>query len=131
MPKRKPAVSITNYGRYTTWNKTSRELPKLIEYTQIIDAVDGNEFGIVIEVKNLKGKILEFVIKHPPIKNELGNLLPQFKGQLHVRSHNTQFFVGDGIWLPVADKIGEWEVLVYLNGKLCVSKKFNIIAANT
>ncbi len=127
MPRRKPFIKIFNFGRYTTWNKTSRELPKILEYTQTIEAINGNEFGIIIDVKDAKSKVLDFVIKHPPIKDDNGNLLPQFKGHLFVKTHNTQFFVGDGIWLPVEDKVGAWEVLVYMDGKLEVSKKFEIV----
>lgn len=130
MPRRKPNIEIANYGKYTAWNKTSREMPKLLKYTTTIEAVEGNEFGIIINVDNLKGEILEFIIKHPPIKNEQGNLLPQFKGNLYVNSNHTQFFIGDGIWLPVDDKIGVWEVLILYNNKQVVSKAFNIVPAN-
>jgi len=131
MPRRKPNIEIANYGRYTAWNKTSREMPKLLKYTSTIEAVDGNEFGVIINVDNLKGEILGFIIKHPPIRNKNGNLLPQFKGELHVNSNHTQFFVGDGIWLPIEDKIGEWEVIILHKNKQVVSKKFNIVDVNT
>lgn len=127
MPKKKPEITIANYGQYTTWNKKSREMPKLIKYTDTIEAFEGNEFGIIINVDYCKGKVLDFTIKHPPIVNEEGNLMPQFKGELYVNSIHTQFFVGDGIWLPIHDKIGEWEVIIYLDGKKAVSKKFNIV----
>lgn len=129
MPRRKPLITMANYGRYTTWNKTSRELPKILEYTNTVEAIEGCEFGVIVDVKDAKGKVLDFMIKHPPIKNEKGNLLPQFKGQLHVKSHNTQFFVGDGLWLPLEDKIGTWEVIISMGDKQWVSKQFNVIAA--
>jgi len=131
MPRRKPQISIANYGQYTAWNKTSREMPKLIKYTTTIEAVEGNEFGIIINVDFLKGEILNFIIKHPPIKDGKGNFLPQFKGELHVNSVHTQFFIGDGIWLPVEDKIGDWEVIILHNNKKVVSKSFKISACNT
>ena len=127
MPNRKPEITIANYGRYTTWNKKSREMPKLLQYTNTIEAIEGHEFGIIINVDNAKGEVLEFIIKHPPIKNDKGYLLPQFKGKLYVNTIHTQFFVGDGIWLPVNDKIGEWEILIYLKERIIVSKKFRII----
>lgn len=128
MPRRKPNISIANYGRYSTWDKKSRDLPKLLKYTSEIEAVEGNEFGIIIDVDNMKGKVLNFIIKHPPILNSDGNLLPYFKGVLHVNTNHARFFVGDGIWLPVDDKIGEWEVVILFEGIIKVSKKFNIVA---
>lgn len=127
MPRRKPNIEIANYGRYTTWNKKSRELPKLIKYTTTIPAVDGYEFGITINVDNLKGKVLDFIIKHPELKREDGSLMPQFKGELYVNTNHTQFFVGDGIWLPIDDKIGEWEIVIMYQRKVAVSKKFEIV----
>lgn len=127
MPKQKPNITIEKFGRFTTWDKTSREMPRLIKYTTEIEAVDGNEFGIVINVDYLKGEVLEFTIKHPPIKDEKGNLLPQFKGELHVNSKHTQFFVGDGIWLPVEDKIGAWEITIFYKNEKVANKKFDVI----
>lgn len=127
MPKRKIKISIANYGEYTTWNKKSRQMPKLLRYTDTIEAIEGNEFGIIINVDHAKGKVLEFIIKHPPLLNPQGNRIPQFKGELYVNSIHTQFFVGDGIWLPLEDKIGEWEVIILLDNKEMVSKKFMII----
>jgi hypothetical protein len=129
MSKRKINISIANYGRYTTWNKKSKKLPKLLHYTDTIEAIDGNEFGIIINVDNAKGQVLEFIIKHPPLLNPKGNLLPQFKGELYVNTIHTQFFVGDGIWLPLEDKIGEWKIIILLDNKEIVSKKFMIIPA--
>jgi len=129
MPKKKPQVTLANYGRYTTWNKKSREMPKLLEYTDVIHAIEGYEFGIIIEVDFAKGKILEFTINHPPIKDEKGKLLPQFNGELYVNSIHTKFFVGDGIWLPVEDKVGIWEIVIMLDHKKVMSKKFNVVAA--
>lgn len=131
MPRRIPKISIANYGRYSTWDKRSRELPKLIKYTSTIEAVDGNEFGIIIDVDNLKGKVLNFIIKHPPILDDDGNLLPYFKGDLHVKTNHTQFFVGDGIWLPIENKLGEWEVVILYEKKEVVSQKFMIVAPKT
>lgn len=130
MPRRKPEISIANYGWYSKWDKRSRNLPKLIKYTTTIEAVDGNEFGIVLNVDNLKGKVLDFIIKHPPLLDDDGNLLPFFKGKLYVKTNHTQFFVGDGIWLPIDDKIGEWEVVILYDNKVAVSKKFNIVEAS-
>ncbi len=127
MPRRIPKISIANYGRYTAWDRTSNKIPKLIKYTNTIEAIEGNEFGIIINVDNLKGGVLDFIIKHPPILNTKGNLMPQFKGELFVHSNHTQFFVGDGIWLPVEDKVGEWEVIILYEGKEKVSMKFQVL----
>lgn len=127
MPRRIPKITIANFGKYTTWDRTSNKLPKLLKYTTTVEAVVGNEFGIIIDVDNYKGKVLEFIIKHPPILNTKGNLMPQFKGELFVHSNHTQFFVGDGIWLPINDKVGEWEVIILYEGKKHVSKKFQIV----
>ncbi len=131
MPRRRPRVSIANYGQYTPWDKNSRKLPKLLKYTDTIEAIDGNEFGVIIDVDDAKGKVLQFSIKHPPLRDDEGNLLPDFRGELFVNTHHMQFFVGDGIWLPVEDKIGLWEVLIWLDDQLVVHKKFSMVAAGS
>lgn len=122
--KRKPKFSEESYGRYTHWEKGSRELPKILEFTNKIIAEEGNEFGIILNVENGKGALVDFCIKHPPIKDEKGKLMPDFTGQLHIPANTYQIFVGDSVWAPIDDKIGEWRVIISFEGKTIADRKF-------
>ena len=72
MSKRKPEFRIYSYGEYTPWNRESRDIPKILDFSTEIDAAIGTEFGYVLQIKNGKGEKLEFKIDHPPFKNENG-----------------------------------------------------------
>ena len=52
--KKKYWAEIGSYGLYTKWDKEGRELPKIVEFTNIIKADEGNELGMIL--KYLKGK---------------------------------------------------------------------------
>ena len=54
--KKKFEVVIESYGLYTQWRSSSRELPKIIEFTNIIRAYAGNEFGMILRIKKGKTK---------------------------------------------------------------------------
>ena len=126
MPK-KPEFIIDSYGRYTTWNKTSRELPKILEFTDTIKAIEGNEFGITLKVSNGKGIILRFVIEHPPIKDEKDQYLPNFTGEIYVKRNNFECFVGDGIWPPEDEKKGSWKITIKHEKKIIAQKVFKVV----
>ncbi|MCG8698270.1 MAG: DUF3859 domain-containing protein [Bacteroidales bacterium] len=127
MPKKKPKFIIDSYGRFSTWNKKSRELPKILEFTDTIEAIEGNEFGIRLKVIGAKGIKLTFCINHPPIRDEKGHILPDFTGELYVNSNNFECFVGDGIWLPVNEKKGNWTVTIRHEKEIIASKIFKVV----
>ncbi len=126
MGKRKPIIKIDSFGKYSKWDRSSKELPHIEEFTEEIPAIDGNEFGMVLHISGGRGVKLDFCIKHPPFKDKNGNVEPDFIGEYHVNSNDYRFYIGDCIWLPVEDKVGIWHILVELDGKTIAEKKFNI-----
>jgi len=56
--------------------------------------------------------------------------LPPFTGDVYVRSNEWQFFLGDTVWEPVADKCGTWRLIVELEGEIMADKSFQIVLEN-
>lgn len=127
MPKKKPKIKLESFGRYSKWEKDSRQLPKILEFTNTIEAVEGNEFGLILKIERGKGIKLHYIIKHPPFRNEKGKPEPDFTGEYFVNSNQHEFYIGDCIWLPVKDKVGIWEIIVYHEGRIIASQVFKII----
>lgn len=127
MAKKKIDIKIKSYGIYSQWDRSSKELPKLRKVTTDIPAELDVEFGYILHIKGGKGTLLEFIIKHPPfIDLKTGNIAPNFEGEHYVNSNDWTFFLGDTIWEPVEDKIGMWEVIVFMDGKEVANKKFAV-----
>jgi hypothetical protein len=125
--KKKPKIKLESFGRYSKWDKGSRQLPKILEFTHTIEAIEGNEFGLVLKIEGGKGIKLNYIIKHPPFKNESNEVEPNFVGEYYITSNHHNFFIGDCIWLPVEDKVGTWEITVYHEGKIIASQVFQIV----
>mgnify|MGYP001110013901 CR=1 FL=1 len=127
MAKRKPEFELYSYGIYSQWERESKEIPKLMEITTIIPAQIDIEFGYVLKIKRGKGIKLHFTIEHPPFEDENGKLMPPFTGEHFVNSNDWQFFLGDTIWEPMHNKLGEWRLITEYNGQVVASKTLNII----
>ncbi len=125
--KKQPKITIESFGRYTTWDRSSKELPRILEFTNTIQCKEGNEFGMILQISGGKGCEFEYCIKHPPFKDETGGIFPDITGSYFVNSNDHKFFIGDCIWLPVEDKKGVWEVEVTYEGELIAHKKFEMI----
>lgn len=117
-----PKTEIVSYGRYTKWDRERRELPELVDLTTEVKAEIGVEFGMIIEIFQAKGRFLDFVIDHPPFKDQNGNVEPQFEGSYQIRNNPYAFFLGDTIWEPIEDKRGPWVLSVFMDGKELASK---------
>ena len=127
MGKRKVDIELYSFGEYSKWDRNSKELPNLVDVTETIKAEIGTEFGYVLKIKRGKGKKLEFRIIHPPFKDDHGNLMPDFTGEYYINSNDYSFFLGDCIWEPLDDKLGEWRLITYLDGKLIADKTLKLI----
>ncbi|MGL5771248.1 MAG: DUF3859 domain-containing protein [Bacteroidales bacterium] len=128
MAKKKIEFKIQNYGIYTQWERGSKDLPKIKKITTVIPAILDIEFGLVLQIKGGKGICLDFEIIHPSfIDLKTGAIAPSFIGQHFVNSNDWRFFIGDTLWEPIEDKIGEWEIIVWHDGKEIARKKFQII----
>ena len=66
MGKRRPEFRMYSYGKYSKWDRESREIPKLLDFTTEIEAETGTEFGYVLHIKTAKAKPsnLRSIIRH-------------------------------------------------------------------
>ncbi|MGB7345993.1 MAG: DUF3859 domain-containing protein [Pirellulaceae bacterium] len=126
MAKRKPEVRMRSYGIYTKWDSKSKELPDLTEVTTDIPARVDIEFGFVVNIKNAKNTELFFCIDHPGIRDAQGGRREPFDGSVFVKTNDWHFFLGDTIWEPIADKLGDWHLSLELDGKIMAEKTFVI-----
>ncbi|MGL1958463.1 MAG: DUF3859 domain-containing protein [Colwellia sp.] len=126
MAKQKPIYSITTYGIYKHWDEHSKELPKIIEFTQKVNAKENIEFGFTLNVKKAKGKKLTYTIYHPNIPDDQGLVMPPFSGDIYVENNNWDFYLGDCIWPPIDNKLGVWRMTIDLNGQVIAEKSFEV-----
>lgn len=127
MKRKSPIFKINSFGEYSSWDRESKTIPKILDFTTEIKAEIGTEFGYVINIKKGKGETLTFKIDHPPFRNENGDLMPPFTGQQFIRTNDFEFYLGDCIWEPLDDKHGKWELTTWHEGKLVAQKTFNVI----
>lgn len=113
-----------SYGEYAEWDRQSKSIPKILEITTEIKAEIGTEFGYVLHIKQAKGETLNFRIDHPPFKDSDGNITPPFTGEQFIRTNDFEFFLGDCVWEPLEDKLGEWKLTTWHNGKVVAEKSF-------
>ena len=128
MPQKKPEFKVISYGRYSKWERGSKKLPTVLEFTNTIKAYEGNEFGMILRIIRGKGTKLTYCIKYPSFLNRDGIKAPDYIGEYFVNSNDFQFYIGDCIWLPIEDKIGTWEVIVFHEVKTVASKSFLILS---
>ncbi len=126
MAKRRPTFKIYSYGEYSKWDRESREIPKILDFTTEIEASIGTEFGYVLHIKNGKGESVQFRIDHPPFLDEKGQVTPPFTGEQFIRTNDFEFYLGDCIWEPLEDKKGKWELTSWYQGKIVANKIFNL-----
>jgi len=126
MAKRRPTFKMYSYGEYSKWNRDSKEIPKILNFSTEIEAEIGTEFGYVLHVKQAKGEILTFKIDHPSFEDDEGKLRPPFTGEQFIRTNDFEFYLGDCIWEPLENKLGTWQLTTYYKGKVVANKVFNL-----
>lgn len=119
-------MRIRSWGIYTAWDKASKQLPKLLEITTEIPAEIDIEFGLIVNVKRARNMQVHYSIDHPGILDANGERRPPFDGSVYVRTNDWDFFLGDSIWEPLHDKVGQWNLSVSLEDTIDVTKAFNI-----
>lgn len=122
MAKKKMLWELYSYGEYSSWERTSKELPRLLKITDKVQIRPDVEFGYVLKIKGAKGKQVEFRIEHPPFKNHNGETEPPFEGIYYINSNDYEFFLGDTVWEPYEDKAGEWRLITKMDGKVIADK---------
>lgn len=121
---------MRSYGVYQQWDAESKELPRVVEFTTDIEAKIDVEFGFIVNIKGAKNKKLDYCIDHPGILDANGKPRPPFDGTVYVKSNDWQFYLGDTIWKPIEDKLGEWNMWLELDGKVVAEKTFHLFSAN-
>lgn len=127
MAKAKPTFKIMTYGIYDKWDKQDKTLPKLQQYTLEVPAIIDIEFGFILQIEKAKGKKLSFCIEHPGIEDEQGKVRAPFTGDAYIKQNSWKFYLGDTIWAPLSDKLGEWRMSISVDGQEVASKTFTVM----
>jgi len=122
MAKKKIQSELYSYGIYSRWDRSSKDLPKLIKITNQIPLELDIEFGYILRIKGAKGKRIQYQIDHPPFTDENGKISPPFTGEYFVRSNDYELFLGDTIWEPIYNKKGEWKLTTWIDGQILIQK---------
>jgi hypothetical protein len=127
MAKKKPEVSMHSHGLYDGWDRESKELPRLVKITTEIEVALDVEFGYVLRIRNARNGKITFRIDHPPFKDSSGATAAPFEGELYVKTNDFRFFLGDSVWAPVEDKLGEWRLTTWLDGRMVAEKILTLV----
>jgi hypothetical protein len=126
MARRKPEIRMRTWGIYSQWDSVSKQLPKIVQVTTCVPAEVDIEFGFVVNVKGAKNQELEYCIDHPGILDDAGNRRAPFTGTVYVKTNDWDFFLGDTIWNPIDDKLGEWRLTLEMGGTSVAEKSFDV-----
>ena len=129
--KGKPKIKMRSYGIYTKWDSESKALPRITEFTDRIPAEIDIEFGFIVKITGAKNQELDYCIDHPGILDAEGNRRAPFTGSVYVKTNDWDFFLGDTVWHPIADKLGNWRLTLELGGELIADKTFDIFESST
>ena len=127
MRKLKSNFTISSYGIYKLWDEKSKELPRIKSFTTDIPARLNIEFGFILKATKAKGKQLSYTIYHPDIPDEDGEVMPPFTGEVHVRNNDWDFYLGDTLWEPIENKMGDWRMVIELEGRIIAQKTFSVL----
>lgn len=127
MARSKPEYSISSFGIYHHWDADSKELPDIAEFTTRVPAEIDIEFGFVINIKGAKNKQLHYCIEHPGIRDDQGRVRPPFEGDEYIKTNDWDFYLGDTIWQPIDDKLGNWILWLAVDDKRIAEKTFELV----
>ena len=126
MSKLRTFFDISSFGVYENWDEKSKSLPQIKTFTTKIPAQINIEFGFILNAKKAKGKRLDWFIFHPDIHDKNGQPMLPFEGEVHVRNNDWDFYLGDTVWEPIQDKVGEWRMVIECDGKVVAEKTFDL-----
>jgi len=128
----KPTIqhTIVSYGIYDKWEAREKKLPKVIQFTLNVPANIDIEFGFIINIKKGKGKKVRYCIYHPNITDDNGKIRAPFSGDIYINDNNWLFYLGDTIWEPLHDKLGDWRMTIECDKKIIADKTFVISEPN-
>lgn len=130
MAKYKPVTKMQTYGIHSLWQSKSKHLPSIQKFTTDIPAEIDIEFGFIVNIKKARGAKIHFCIEHPGILDADGKVRAPFSGDVHVTNNDWDFYLGDTVWQPIADKCGAWCMTISLDGKVLADKTFNVALDN-
>ncbi len=128
MAKKQIVVERLSYGLYSGWKAAGKELPKIRQHTWSIPACEGIEFGYILRICKARRCTLTFTIEHPPFTGEDGKVLPAFEGSEIIPANIYTFFLGDSIWAPVEEKLGDWRLITRIDDEIVADETFHIVA---
>jgi hypothetical protein len=117
---------MRTWGIYSQWDSDSKQLPKIGQVTTHVPAEVDIEFGFVVNVKGAKNQELDYCIDHPGILDDEGNRRAAFTGTVYVKTNDWDFFLGDTIWNPINDKLGQWHLTLKMGGSPVAEKSFDV-----
>ncbi len=117
---------MRSHGIYTQWDSAAKSLPRIAEVTCNIRAELDVEFGFIVNIRGAKNRRVNFCIDHPGILDTDGRRRAPFSGVEYVKTNDWDFYLGDTIWEPVADKLGAWHLSLELEGKIIAEKTFQL-----
>lgn len=126
MSKLKADVSVIYSGLFSQWNSDSDELPRFLAATVHVPAIIDTEFGFITRIKKAKNQQLTYCIYHPDIPDDDGHIRPPFDGTVFIKENDWRFYLGDCIWAPASNKVGNWRMTLELNGKIIADKTFKV-----
>jgi hypothetical protein len=126
MAKTNPIFKIESFGIYDGFDDAGKSLPKISQHTVLIPAQIDIEFGLTLSAKKAKGISLDWCIKHPNICDKKGKEMAPFEGSVIVRNNDWRFYLGDTIWLPVDDKVGNWHMYIQYNNSVVAQQTFDV-----
>jgi hypothetical protein len=126
LSKLKADISIIYSGIFSQWDNSSDELPRLLQATVHVPGLIDTEFCFITRIKKAKNQILTYCIYHPDIPDDDGNIRPPFEGEVFIKENDWRFYLGDCIWAPVNNKLGNWRMTLTLNGKIIADKTFKV-----
>lgn len=126
MSKLKADVSVIYSGLFSQWNSDSDELPRFLAATVHVPSIIDTEFGFITRIKKAKNQQLTYCIYHPDIPDEDGQIRPPFDGTVFIKENDWRFYLGDCIWAPITNKVGNWRMTLELNGKIIADKTFKV-----
>lgn len=49
-----------------------------------------------------------------------------FEGTEYIKNNDWHFYLGDTLWQPINNKIGDWRMTIELNSKIIADKTFSV-----
>ena len=125
-------LTVRSYGLYEAWTSGQKHLPILQQFTNLIPATIGIEFGMIVNIQHGRGHKLDWKMEHPPFVNQqTGRVEPAFHGQEHIPNNNYDFFLGDTVWQPWQDKCGPWTLTISHRKQQLAQHSFLLVDPST